>query len=464
MKKFVLAAALLFTTGAFAQMTTKQIVEAKKWDFSIVSDSTECMNSLLRYADDLKANNLDAAFEPWFKAFNECPKASKAKLYTDGLKIVKGLYKKTKDEKYYDIILKIYDQRAQYFGKDKNYPASYLQGMKALDILTYKTGDEADKTAVQLFEESFKGDAKTVDPAFLQKYILSTVNLYKSGVFNAENVVNNYINAGNVITAIQNSGKTFTGKTDAEKAEKKEKFEASLASAKEQVDQIFAQSGAADVETLNNVFGPQLEANKDNVDWLKKVNKFLSRSKGGDESELFFSTSELLHKIEPAASSARGLARMNIKKGDSNAAIDYYKQAIELEEENADKAKYYYEMATVQFSLHAFGAAKSSLYSAANLREGWGDPYILLGKVYAAGASSVGNEDWEKKAGYWAAVDKFAKAKAVDETVAAEANQLIGQYSQYFPTKEDLFMHGQKVGDSYTVGGFIGETTKIRAK
>ncbi len=407
-------------------MTTKQIVEAKKWDFSIVSDSTECMNSLLRYADDLKANNLDAAFEPWFKAFNECPKASKAKLYTDGLKIVKGLYKKTKDEKYYDIILKIYDQRAQYFGKDKNYPASYLQGMKALDILTYKTGDEADKTAVQLFEESFKGDAKTVDPAFLQKYILSTVNLYKSGVFNAENVVNNYINAGNVITAIQNSGKTFTGKTDAEKAEKKEKFEASLASAKEQVDQILAQSG--------------------------------------DESGLFFSTSELLHQIEPAASSARSLARMNIKKGDSNAAIDYYKQAIELEEENADKAKYYYEMATVQFSLHAFGAAKSSLYSAANLREGWGDPYILLGKVYAAGASSVGNEDWEKKAGYWAAVDKFAKAKAVDETVAAEANQLIGQYSQYFPTKEDLFMHGQKVGDSYTVGGFIGETTKIRAK
>jgi len=460
MKKFVLAAAMLLTAGmTFAQ---KGVEDGSKYGHG--ADSVRCIMNMVQYGDAIKQKDYKSAYEPWLVCFNECPLVKKTNLYIDGVKIAKSLYQSTKDEQYYDLLLKVYDQRMQYFGKDKNYPTSYLKGMKALDILSYKEGDAADKEAIALFDESFKGDAKTIDPAFVQKYILSTVNLYKSGVYTAENVVNNYINAGNVISAIQNSGKTFTGKTDQEKADKKEKFDASVTSAKDQVDQIFAQSGAADVETLNNVFGPQLEANKDNVDWLKKVNKFLSKSKGGDESELFFSTSELLHKIEPAASSARGLARMSIKKGDSNAAIDYYKQAIELEEDNADKAKYYFEMATVQFSLHSFGAAKSSLYTAAGLKEGYGDAYLLLGKVYAAGASTVGSEDWEKKAGYWAAVDKFAKAKSVDESVASEANQLIAQYSQYFPTKEDLFMHGQKVGDSYTVGGFIGETTKIRAK
>ena len=155
---------------------------------------------------------------------------------------------------------------------------------------------------------------------------------------------------------------------------------------------------------------------------------------------------------------------MSIKKGNMDEAISYYKQAIELEEDNADKAKYYYELATVQFSLHSFSAAKSSALSAASLKEGWGDPYILLGTIYAAGAPGIGSEEWEKKAGYWAAVDKFAKAKSVDESVTSEANAKISQYSQYFPSKEDLFMHGMKVGDSYTVGGFIGETTRIRAK
>lgn len=460
MKKFILASAMLLTAGmTFAQ---KGVEDGSKWGHG--ADSVRCIMNYTQYGDAVKQKDYKGAYEPWLVCFNECPLCKKTTLYIDGVKIAKALYQSTKDEQYYDLLLKVYDQRMKYYGTDKNYPTSYLKGMKALDILSYKEGEAADKEAIALFDEAFKGDAKTIDPAFVQKYILSTVNLFKSGAYTAENVVNNYINAGNIISSIQNSGKTFSGKTEQEKADKKEKFDASVLAAKDQVDQIFAQSGAADVETLNNVFGPQLEANKDNVDWLKKVNKFLSKSKGGDESELFFATSEYLHKIEPAASSARGLARMNLKKGETNAAIDYYKQAIELEEENAEKAKYYYELSMAHFSLHAFAAAKSAAYNAANLREGWGDPYILLGKIYAAGASSVGNEDWEKKAGYWAAVDKFAKAKAIDENCTSEANQLIGQYSQYFPGKEDLFMHGQKVGDSYTVGGFIGETTKIRAK
>lgn len=454
MKKLVLAASMLMATAAtFAQ---KGVDDGSKYGHG--ADSVRCIMNLVQYGDAVKQKDFKGAYEPWVVVFNECPLAKKTTLYIDGVKIAKALYKSTNDEQYYDLLLKVYDQRMKYYGNDKNYPTSYLKGMKALDILTYKEGDEANKTAIALFEESFKGDAKTIQPAFVQKYVLSTVNLYKSGLYKADDVVNNYITAGDVITAIQNSGKKF--KTDKDKAE----FDELVATTKDQVDQIFAQSGAADVETLNNVFGPQLEANKDNVDWLKKVNKFLSKSKGGDESELFFATSENLHKIEPAASSARGLARMNIKKGNTDDAISYYKQAIELEEDNVDKAKYYYELATVYFSQHSFAAAKGAALSAAGLREGWGDPYILVGKIYAAGAPSIGSEEWEKKAGYWAAVDKFYKAKSVDESVTAEANQLIGQYSQYFPNKEDLFMHGVNVGESYTVGGFIGESTKVRAK
>lgn len=453
MKKLVLAASLLMATATtFAQ---KGVDDGSKYGHG--ADSVRCIMNLVQYDDAVKQKNFKGAYEPWLVVYNECPLAKKA-VFPDGIKIAKSLYKSTKDEQYYDLLLNIYDQRMKYYGTDKNYPTSYLKGMKALDILGYKDTDEDNKTAIALFEESFKGDAKTIQPAFVQKYLLSTVNLYKKGVYKAEDVVNNYITSGEVISAIQNSGKKF--KNDKDKTE----FDELVLATKDQVDQIFAQSGAADVETLNSVFGPQLEANKTNVDWLKKVNKFLSKSKGGDESELFFATSENLHKIEPAASSARGLARMNIKKGNMDNAISYYKEAIELETDNAEKAKYYYELATVYFSQHSFSAAKGAALNAASAREGWGDPYILLGKIYAAGAPSIGSEEWEKKAGYWAAVDKFYKAKAVDESVTSEANQLIGQYSQYFPNKEDLFMHGVNVGESYTVGGFIGEATKVRAK
>lgn len=460
-KTYLLAAAALMATSAFAQ---KGVEDGSK--FGHGEDSVRCVMNLVQYQDNVKLKQYKEAYEPWKVVFDEAPLAKKTTLYTDGVKITKALYQKTKDEQYFNVLMSVYDQRMKYFGTDKNYPTSYLKGMKALDILSFKNGAEDLKTAVQLFNESFEGDAKVVDPAFLVKYMEATVKLFQSKEVDAETVVNNYINAGNTVTKMQNCGKTFTGKTDQEKADKKAKYEENLATSKDNLDQIFAQSGAADIETLNSVFGPQLDANKENTDWLKKVNRFLSKAEGGDESDLFFATSEYLHKIEPAASSARGLARMSLKKQDSESAVSYYQQAIELETDDMDKAKYYYELSGVFFSLSKFGEAKSAAYSAAKLRDNWGDPYILLGKIYATGARNIGTEDWEKKAGYWAAVDKFVKAKNVDpsERIQKDAAQLISQYSQYFPTREDLFMHGMQDGSSYTVGGFIGESTTIRSK
>jgi hypothetical protein len=83
--------------------------------------------------------------------------------------------------------------------------------------------------------------------------------------------------------------------------------------------------------------------------------------------------------------------------------------------------------------------------------------------MYAASAALCGNDEIGTRAGYWAAVDKFIKAKNVDPTVADEANTSISLYSAYFPTRERLFFNDVKEGSSYTVGCWIGETTTVRA-
>lgn len=60
-------------------------------------------------------------------------------------------------------------------------------------------------------------------------------------------------------------------------------------------------------------------------------------------------------------------------------------------------------------------------------------------------------------------VDKAERARAMDPSVANEANRIIGSYRQHFPAKEDVFMHPDlEEGASFTVGGWIGETTTIR--
>ena len=66
------------------------------------------------------------------------------------------------------------------------------------------------------------------------------------------------------------------------------------------------------------------------------------------------------------------------------------------------------------------------------------------------------------KCTFFAAIDKLQRAKAVDPSVAEEANKLISSYSAYTPEAKDLFMLGYKAGDRITIGGWIGETTTIR--
>jgi len=64
---------------------------------------------------------------------------------------------------------------------------------------------------------------------------------------------------------------------------------------------------------------------------------------------------------------------------------------------------------------------------------------------------------------YWAAVDKFVKAKQVDPSVEATANEYIASYKKYFPTKEEQFdLPNEFSGSTFTVGGWINETTAIR--
>jgi len=54
-------------------------------------------------------------------------------------------------------------------------------------------------------------------------------------------------------------------------------------------------------------------------------------------------------------------------------------------------------------------------------------------------------------------------AKKVDPELTDAAQKRIATWSKYFPSSEIIFFHDLNVGDSYTVGCWINETTKVRA-
>ena len=135
-----------------------------------------------------------------------------------------------------------------------------------------------------------------------------------------------------------------------------------------------------------------------------------------------------------------------------------------MEQDGTKKSKYLYQLGLIYFNQGNLSGAKSKAVESLQLNPSCGECYLIIGKVYAQSSKTVGANEFEQKSVYWAAVDKFLKAKSVDASLSDDANQMISAYSALFPTNEELFFQGIAVGSTYQVGGIINESTTVRAR
>jgi len=135
----------------------------------------------------------------------------------------------------------------------------------------------------------------------------------------------------------------------------------------------------------------------------------------------------------------------------SSAASDVYK-----------RQDYKFRIASIQFRKQKkYSAARASAIEAAELRPNWGRPWMLIGDMYATSSRGCG-DSWNQRLAVLAAIDKYAKAKSVDPSVASEAGSRIGKYNNLRPDAEMGFMQGHSAGDVLSVGCWIPEKVKLR--
>jgi tetratricopeptide (TPR) repeat protein len=225
---------------------------------------------------------------------------------------------------------------------------------------------------------------------------------------------------------------------------------------------LFAQSGAADCQTLDKIYKPKMAQNLTNQEFLNSVIGFYRRVRC-NESEVYFDASVALHKIAPTAESAAGNGAMSYKKGDFAKAIAFYDEATRLTDDKSLKADYQYTIAQIYYKdLNNYPRSREYARNSLEFNPNNGSAYILIGIMYAK-SKGIYDDPVLAKTIYWVAVDKFIKAKQVDPSVTKDANELINTYTPHFPSKEDIFFQPElKVGSSFTVGGWIQETTICR--
>ena len=133
------------------------------------------------------------------------------------------------------------------------------------------------------------------------------------------------------------------------------------------MEDAFAASGAADCETLQNLYADKIEQNKSNIDFLKQTIALLRRSKC-QEIEAYFAASGYAHAIEPTAESAVGLAKQAYKKNDYDTAIKFFTEAANMETDNVNKSEDYYLIGVIlnEKKNYSLKIKKSTLKNKAN--------------------------------------------------------------------------------------------------
>lgn len=416
-------------------------------------DSIRCLKNISIYTEYVKTNNFKDAYTPWKAVFNETPWV-RVSVYTNGAKILRGLIATEKDaakqKQYFEELMKVHDQRIQYLDKLNSIVKNpttkgSIIGMKAHDYFTM--GGQDNNEAYKLFKEAIDLEQVNADYYILQEFVDVSARKMKSDESFKETFIQDYL------TASKYADEAF-------KAATKEKDKANLKTAKDNINAFFINSGAASCENLQAIYGPQVEANKTNLDYLKQV-IYVMQLLDCKEQEAYFAASEAAHAIEPTAETAIGCGYMYYKKGDMDKCIEYFDQAINLEQDPVKKADYAYKTAAILFSKKQLSKAKQYALKSISLDGNNGKPYILIANMYAS-SPNWSDEAALNKCTYFAVIDKLQRAKSVDPSVAEEANKLINTYAAHTPKDADLFFLSLKKGDSVTIGGWIGETTTIR--
>jgi len=412
------------------------------------ADSVNAIKNISVYREFFKQKNYASALESWLYVFANAP-CAREQTHIDGVIMYKAFLAENSNpqrkEQIIDTILKIYDARILAFPKS----AASTTARKGVDMLAIRPEPNAE--VMNTFKKVLELGGNGVESYVLTNYFKTVLKEVAAGKIDKATAVDVYNQLNQVADFNIANTKDSTGK-EAEK----------FAQAKQVLDADLAGNLVKDCQDIMQNFGTRYEANPSDKKLRDLVYGMLI-GKGCTQEPIFLKVAE--NRLEETGEErlALLLARMYKQKEQMEKAMGFYQKAVEVAQNDSAKAQYCYEMAAIYSDQEQLAKARQMAQDAIKFRPDWGKPYIFIGDLYASSAGRCG-EGIASQSVYWAAVDKYKKARDVDAACTEEATQRINKYSGYFPDKEALFFQSIALGSAYSVGCWIGEGTTVRAR
>lgn len=428
-------------------------------------DSTACIANNSLYQEFYKQKNYKDAYEPWSQVVKHCPKYH-INTFIRGINIMKSMIANAANpaerDKYIDEYLALQDIKTAAFGEEYNNIAAKAK------ILTEHRPTQKEQI-YNLYKEAAEKGGSNLDAQYCPLYVEATINYLHSIKANSEQMsvlFDAYDYASETLEHIVKQNKlALIEAQEAADAKKIKKAETELNNSMsylgmtEQMIEPFASC-----ERIIEIYEPKFKANPNDIELLKKITTNLDR-KNCTKSDLFFLATENLHKLEPTAKSAFMMGRMLMDKDKNKEAANYLEEAVKTFEDNDSKAKASYLLATALMNSGQYSAARTAAYQVAQYDKTLeGKAVLLVANMYLKSAVSCASHEGKIRGAAWVAYDEAARAKAIDPSIAADAQKVMNAAHSQWPSKEDMFFNSINQGSAFSVGCWIGKGTTARCR
>ncbi len=441
--------------GTVAETEPQDTIPAGCETFESARRGQQALDHYVIYRGFLREGDFEEAFENWKIVYDIAPAADGQRwtVFNDGVYFYETLLREEEDpelrDNYIRKILGFYDQIGLCYPEQK----ANARARKAFDLYYYYRDYASLQEIFELFAETIEYFGEET-PAF---------------------VVNPF-------TALLVS-KTFNKNIDLERAREYAQFISELVKANVDGDDEawnrvgnFTPQRLMDLERIRGFYDCQYyidtyyELYSENPEDCEAIQMALGKMQWGECPEDLDVVVELqeaasVHCVVPEdASSLVRQAYAALREADFQEAINFFERAIDEEEDADKKANYALIIGKIYYShLRDFPRSREFAQRAGSYRPNWGEPHILIGKLYASSGPLCGpGTGWDSQVVTWVAIDEWERARSKDPESRSEANQLINSYRQYMPSIEDIFQRGLSEGDSYFVECWIQRETTIR--
>ena len=388
-------------------------------------DSLEVRRNLSMFNMAIQNSSFEEAYEVWKPIIEKAPFAN-LRVYTDGSYMLQSLITMEKDaakkKAYFDELMNLYDLRLKNLTGLNSFAKAHLQATEG-DVVYPKAycyavyGPQADPTGYTI-DQAYSHFAKAnklleeQGGREVKGYMLDIFFRISNAKYQADNngfreqFLQDYLDSKELCEKMLQLAKE---ETDPARAQK---IVAEYDQPLNNIEGIFAQSKAADRDQIIAIFGPKIEANKDNLAYLKSALTLMAAN-DCDDDPVYYRAAEYAYHIQPTYESAIGTAQKYYKDGKTTESVKYYNDAIDLCQSDAQKGNIALRVAAAMRKAGDFKSAYAYLDKAMSYNSD------LEGKCYMQRANIATKE---KK--YADAKNFCDKAAAADITLAGQAQRL----------------------------------------